>query len=167
MEGSPVAVEIRSGPWDRAAVEGFLRSTVIPVRLATRGSTWPLVQSLWFLFDDSALWCCTQRDSVVAKRLRSDPRCAFEIAGDHPPYRGVRGTGEAVLDPGPAADVLERLIGRYLADGESSLATWLRSRVTDEVAIRIGTLTVSSWDYANRMQGERERFQLDEDADAR
>lgn len=146
------AVEIRSGPWDLPGIEGFLHSTVIPMRLATQGSAWPLVQSLWFLFDDSALWCCTQQDSVVATRLRNDPRCAFEIAGDDPPYRGVRGRGVASLDPAAAPDLLERLITRYLVTGESTLASWLRSRVSDEVVIRIGTLAVSSWDYSARMQ---------------
>ena len=152
MDQSPATVEIRSGPWGLAEVQGFLRSTVIPMRLATQGSEWPLVQSLWFLFDDSVLWCCTQQDSVVATRLRREPRCAFEIAGDDPPYRGVRGRGVASLDPRPASDLLERLIARYLVDGESPLAAWLRSRVANEVAIRIGTLAVSTWDYSSRMQ---------------
>ena len=152
MTQPTAALEIGSGPWDLLAIQGFLHSTVIPMRLATQGSMWPLVQSLWFLFDGSALWCCTQQDSVVAKRLRSDRRCAFEIAADDPPYRGVRGRGVASLDPGPAPDLLERLIGRYLVTGESPLASWLRSRASDEVAIRIGALAVSSWDYSSRMQ---------------
>ena len=152
MERSPATVEIRSGPFGIGEVQGFLQSAVIPMRLATQGSEWPLVQSLWFLFDDSALWCCTQQDSVVATRLRSEPRCAFEIAGDDPPYRGVRGRGVASLDPRPASDLLERLISRYLGGEESPLAAWLRSRVSNEVAIRIGTLSVSSWDYSARMQ---------------
>lgn len=151
MPRSPASVEIRSGPWDLVAIEGYLDSAVIPLRLATKGSSWPLVQSLWFLLDGSALWCCTQHDSVVAKRLRKSPECAFEIAADTPPYRGVRGRGIASLDPEPAGDLLERLIARYLAGRDSSLAAWLRAQVADEVAIRIDTLSVSSWDYSSRM----------------
>lgn len=146
-------VEIRSGPWDLSGIRAFLESAVIPMRLATNGSVGPMVQSLWFLFDESALWCCTQRDSVVAKRLRSDPRCGFEIAGDNPPYRGVRGKGDASMDAGLAAELLERLLRRYDVASNSPLASWLQSRVADELAIRIDSLVVSSWDYSSRMSG--------------
>ncbi len=55
------------------------------------------------------------------------------------------------MDAGLAAGLLERLIGRYLDDSESPLASWLQSRVADEVAIRIDALVVSSWDYSSRM----------------
>ncbi|MCZ7528760.1 MAG: hypothetical protein M5U14_21735 [Acidimicrobiia bacterium] len=53
----PSHVDVRSGPWDPATIEELLRSTPIPVRLATTGASWPLVQSLWFLYDGGALWC--------------------------------------------------------------------------------------------------------------
>ena len=145
MPQSPASVEIRSGPWDLVAVEGFLDSAAIPMRLATQGGSWPLVQSLWFLYDSSALWCCTQRDSVVAKRLRKTPRCAFEIAADDPPYRGVRGRGIASLEPEPAPGLLERLIRRYLAARNSSLASWPRARSSEQVALRIRPPRGSAW----------------------
>ena len=151
MPHSPANIAIRSGPWDLTTVEGFLGDATIPIRIATQGRSSLLVQSLWFVYEGSALWCCTQSDSVVANRLRTTPKCAFEIAADSPPYRGVRGTGIASLDPRPAGELLERLISRYLSDGNSSLAKWLRARVSAELAIRIDTLEVSSWDYSTRM----------------
>ena len=145
-------VHLRSGPWSVGEVEAYLTTTVIPIRLATNGSSgWPLVQSVWFLYDDAALWCATQSDAVLARRLRRDPRCAFEVAGDQPPYAGVRGTGTAELRHDGVEPLLRRLIDRYLDDTSSSLASWLLSRVDDEVAIRIGDLRVSSWDYGARM----------------
>ena len=150
MQQSP-DIEIRSGPWAIVEIQDFLRDAVIPMRLATRGEKWPLVQSLWFLFEGSALWFCTQQDSVVARRLESNPRCAFEVAGDNPPYRGVRGRGVASLDTELAAGLLERLLSHYQVDPESSLASWLQSRLDNEVAIRIDNLVVSSWDYSSRM----------------
>jgi nitroimidazol reductase NimA-like FMN-containing flavoprotein (pyridoxamine 5'-phosphate oxidase superfamily) len=143
-------ITIRSGPWSVEQVVDHLRRTAIPIRLATQGTD-PLVQSLWFLFDDGALWCATQADSVVARRIRANPRCAFEVSADTPPYRGVRGTGRAELLPDRAADVLPRLIDRYVGDGPSSLADWLVSRIDSEVAVRITELAVTSWDYSERM----------------
>jgi nitroimidazol reductase NimA-like FMN-containing flavoprotein (pyridoxamine 5'-phosphate oxidase superfamily) len=144
-------VEITSGPWDRSQIQAFLDDTVIPIRIASAGRTSPLVQSLWFLYDEDALWCASQVDSVLTRRLHADPRCGFEIAGDLPPYRGVRGSGRAELLPERAATVLPRLISRYLGDEPSPLATWLLSRVDSEVAIRISDLRVTSYDFTSRM----------------
>ncbi|MEY4170965.1 MAG: hypothetical protein RLZ94_2038 [Actinomycetota bacterium] len=144
-------MEIASGPWDRSQIEDFLGQTVIPIRIASAGRTSPLVQSLWFLYDEDAIWCASQMESVLTRRLRVEPRCGFEIAGDLPPYRGVRGSGRAELLPERAATVLPRLISRYLGDEPSPLATWLLSRVDSEVAIRISDLRVTSYDFTSRM----------------
>jgi hypothetical protein len=148
--GEEPHARIRSGPWSVAEIREFLHATVIPVRLASQG-TFPLVQSLWFLPAGLDLWCATQADSVLARRLRADARCGFEVSADAPPYRGVRGTGHAVLVPGAAVDTLPRLIERYQVGGESPLATWLLSRIETEVAVRITPQTLASWDYSPRM----------------
>jgi hypothetical protein len=147
-EGGPVA--IRSGPWSDERIRRYLGDTVIPVRLASMGA-FPLVQSLWFLPEGLDLWCATQADSVLARRLRSDARCGFEISADDPPYRGVRGSGHATLLPEAAADILPRLLERYQVAADSPLASWLLSRMDTEVAVRISPRTVSSWDYSPRM----------------
>jgi hypothetical protein len=47
--------------------------------------------------------------------------------------------------------VLPLLVQRYLGDGSSQLGDWLMSRLDDEVAIRIENLTVTSWDFSERM----------------
>lgn len=145
-------VDIVSGPWDETQITRYLQQTAIPVRLATSGVQAPIVQSLWFLFDDDALWCCTRSDALLTQRLRRNAACGFEIAGDLPPYRGVRGTGVAdIHSPDRAAEVLPQLIDRYLGDRDLPLATWLMSRLDDEVAIRIGSLRVTSYDFTTRM----------------
>lgn len=141
---------IVSGPWSEAEVRAFLHATVIPVRLASMGA-FPLVQSLWFLPDGLDLWCATQADSVLARRLRADDRCGFEVSADQPPYRGVRGTGNATLVPEAAADTLPRLVERYDVADDSPLAAWLLSRIDTEVAVRISPRTLASWDYSPRM----------------
>lgn len=139
------------GPWDAATVARFLDETVIPVRLATAGRSGPLVQSLWFAHDDGALWCATQADALVVRRLERDPRCGFEVARDEPPYRGVRGTAEASVVPEAGEAVLRRLLARYLGGTTSGLARWLLARSESEVALRVVPRTLTSWDYSARM----------------
>jgi hypothetical protein len=146
------ATTLLSGPWDRARIEEFLAEAVIPIRLASAGRHGPLVQSMWFAWSQGRLWCATQFDAVVVQRLRADPRVGFEVAGDRPPYRGVRGQGVAHLDPDRGADVLETLIGRYLGADHAALAAWLRSRAAGEVAIGIEVEHWASWDFTSRMR---------------
>ncbi len=148
MQGGP---QVRSGPWRADEVATFLDTSVIPIRLSSNGATYPLVQSLWFLHLDGEIWCCTRADSVLARRLTADGRCGFEVSGDAPPYRGVRGTGDAELVPAVAPELLPRLLSRYLGGTDSGLAAWLLSRIDGEVAIRIHNLRVTSWDYSARM----------------
>ncbi len=134
-----------------ASVEAFLESTVIPVRLATSGSAGPLVQSMWFLWRDGRLWCATQDSAVVVHRLEADPRCAFEVAGDLPPYRGVRGQGVAEVIRADGEGVLTDLLHRYFGGTGSGLARWLLSRADSEVAIAIRPDHMTSWDFRSRM----------------
>lgn len=146
-----MAMQIRSGPWSADDIHEFLLGAHIPIRLATSGSSGPLVQSLWFTPRDDELWCCTQSDSVLMKRLARDSRIGFEISGDQPPYRGIRGFARASSHPDMAPEILPILIRRYLDDPDAPLAKWLVSRLPQETAIRLHDLQVSSWDYSKRM----------------
>lgn len=149
-----MTLTLKSGPWSSERVESWLRDTVIPLRIASAGKHGPLVQSLWFVYERQALFCATQRSSVLAKRLERDGRVGWEVSGDEPPYRGVRGTGDAELidDVVEVSQVLNSLIGRYGQD-HTELAQWLLGRIESEVAVRITNLRVSSWDYSPRMSG--------------
>jgi nitroimidazol reductase NimA-like FMN-containing flavoprotein (pyridoxamine 5'-phosphate oxidase superfamily) len=142
------------GPWSWNRIESYLRDTVVPVRVACLSHTgWPIVLSLWYLYRDGVLWCASQSHAWVIRRLREDPRCAFEVAPNEPPYRGVRGQGRATLEATQGADILRGLVARYLGSEDSELAGWLFSRSEQEVAIRIEPMRISSWDYSKRMTG--------------
>ena len=138
--------------WDAPGIEQFLLNAKIPVRLSclSRNGA-PLICSVWYLYDDGAIWCATPRSAQLAKLLQADQRCGFEVAGDAAPYRGVRGQGRASLsgDAGPA--LLLRLIDRYLQRRDSAFAQWLIARRDQEVAIRIEAQWLTSWDYSARM----------------
>lgn len=139
--------------WSLNQIEDFFNDCVIPVRLAclTQGYT-PIVCSLWYVYESGAIWCATQKTAKVVRYLDNQPACGFEIAPDAPPYKGVRGQGQATLSDERGLDVLTRLIDRYLGDRDSDFARWLIERGRNEVAIRVAPDWMTSWDFTPRMK---------------
>lgn len=147
-----------SGPWPQARVHEFLAETCIPMRLAANtDSGFPIVLSLWFLREDEEILAVVHQDARIAKRLKADARCAFEIAPDEPPYRGVRGQATAGLHPDGAAALLERLLDRYLGSTDSSLGDFLLARAEEELVVRLRPIWIASWDYSRRMEDAVDR----------
>ena len=142
----------KNSPWSAAEIVAFLERSEIPVRLGCLSSSGaPLVSSLWYLYADGAIWCATKKSAKLVTLFEKDARCAFEVAGDTFPYRGVRGQGLATLSEAEGPEILLRLIDRYLHDRESNFARWLISRQENEVAIRIAPDWITSWDFSKRM----------------
>jgi nitroimidazol reductase NimA-like FMN-containing flavoprotein (pyridoxamine 5'-phosphate oxidase superfamily) len=143
-----------NGPWSTEQIERFLLEVQVPVRVAVNAASgYPMIASLWFVPMDGNLWCATQRTSRVVQILTRDPRCAFEVSVEAPPYRGVRGSGVATMHDDRGEEILRTLIGRYLRDPTSRLARSLLARVEHETAISIEPRTLVSWDYRQRMEG--------------
>ena len=140
-----------SGKWDLKTIESYLKDSVIPLRLSViTPSGYPLVVSMWFLYEEQAIWCAAQKDSALVSHLLKNRNCGFEIAPNEPPYMGVRGKGKAeIVDEG--IEKLRALIERYLDEKNSGLAEWLISRSSSEVAIKIRPECFYSWDYSERM----------------
>lgn len=147
------AARVRPGSaWTAGEIERFLGEAEIPARIACiAGNGAPLVCSLWYQYADGALWCATRRGADVVAMLAREPRCAFEIAGDVAPYRGVRGQGRATVARADGPEVLGHLVDRYLRSRDSKFARWLLKRQSDEVAIRIDFEWLTSWDFTARM----------------
>ena len=145
-------MEVSGGPWRAGAIEEYLRTSVLPVRLASIAADGsPVVLSLWYLYEEGSIWCATQRTSRIIARLEREPRCGFEIAGDTIPYRGIRGRAQATIDVPRGALLLPLLIARHLGGTDSPLASWLLARAENEVAIRLDRMRVSTWDFTARM----------------
>ncbi len=141
-----------SSAWPVEQIRQFLHETEIPIRLGcVSGDGEPLVCSLWYWFDADAIWCATPKSARLAALLEQHPRCAFEVAGDLMPYRGVRGRGRVTLSPTEGAEILLRLIDRYLHSRDSAFARWLIDRQADELAIRIEPEWWTAWDFSARM----------------
>ena len=141
------------GCWSGAQVAAFLAASRIPLRLALidgAGSPWAM--SLWFLPEEDALWCATDARSKLAAYVAAQPRCGFEVAGDAPPYRGVRGKGGWEIVPERGGEVLRRLLDRYAIGPDTRLARMLLGKIESEVAIRIRPTHLTSWDFTERMR---------------
>lgn len=131
----------------------FLHEAVIPLRLSClTPSGWPLVLSLWFLPENSRFYCATPHKARVVRYLRQNNRCAFEVAGDQPPYKGVRGQATATLDSQLGPEILTRLLYRYLGGIGSPLAQQLLARQEQEVAIILEPTNLFTWDFTARMR---------------
>jgi hypothetical protein len=85
--------------------------------------------------------------------LRDDARCAFEIAGDQPPYCGVRGQAYASIQESLGAEILKELLVRYQGGTDNDLARDLLAKSDKEVAILLEPKRVYTWDYSRRMAG--------------
>jgi hypothetical protein len=145
-------MDLIGGPWRADEIASYLRTAVIPIRLASISADGsPVVLSLWYLYEEGSIWCATKRTSRIIARLEREPRCGFEIAADTIPYRGIRGHAQATIDVQRGAILLPRLINRYLGRTDSPLASWLLAHSENEVAIRLDQLRVSTWDFTARM----------------
>lgn len=148
----PLSTAHRNGPWSAAEIAAHLDTARIPLRLATTApSGWPLVLSLWFVRDGDELLCATQASAAVVQALLAEERCAFEVAGDTPPYHGVRGRARVTVVPDEGLAVLRTLVTRYLGSADGTFARWLLGRDTPEVVLRLDPVELYSWDYRKRM----------------
>ena len=134
---------------------------VIPLRFSCISNTgWPVTLSLWYLYKDEKIYCATQKDAKIIQYLEKNPKCAFEVAPDLPPYRGVRGQGTVTIREDIAIHTLESLIDRYIGNRDSPLANFLLSHKNSEVAIEISPMKLFTWDYSNRMKDSEIKIQV-------
>lgn len=141
--------------WSQTEIERFFAEFDAPLRVAVNDDRgFPLLCSLWYRYAEGRLLCATQQDAKIARRLAADPRCAFELAPNEPPYYGVRGRGRAKIRKDGAEAVLRDLIDRFLGDGDASLRDWLLSRADGEVVLEIEIEWITSWDFRDRMAGD-------------
>ena len=134
------------------SIEKYLQETKIPIRLScVMESGWPVVLSLWYLFENGSLYCATPENAKVVSYLRAEPRCSFEVASDLPPYCGVRGRAAATIDPDRGVEIFERLLFRYLGGINNPLAKKLLGRPIPEVAIRLDPQSFYTWNFSDRM----------------
>ena len=137
---------------DLKQAEEYLKAIRIPLRLScTTQSGWPMIVSLWFYYQDGKIYCATQKSAKIVGYLQHEPRCAFEISADLPPYCGVRGQAVASIEADIGGTILEKLLERYLGRTDNPLARTLLKKSDTEVAIILEPKQVFTWDFTSRM----------------
>ena len=132
----------------------FLKESKVPLRLScVTESGWPMVLSLWYVYlDENKLHLATPQTAKVVKYLVNEPRCAFEVASDAPPYCGIRGQAKAAINEVRGDEILELLLKRYLLSLDTPLAKKLQARSVTEVSIELTPINLFSWNFGNRMK---------------
>jgi nitroimidazol reductase NimA-like FMN-containing flavoprotein (pyridoxamine 5'-phosphate oxidase superfamily) len=98
----------------------------VPLRLACLTSSgWPMIVPLWFTFLNNRLYCATQENAKIISYLKKDPRCAFDISTENPPYKGMRGQGKIKINKDCSTEVLEIVIQKYLRNKYKNLTEYL------------------------------------------
>jgi hypothetical protein len=116
----------------------LLSDLASPVRLASHSPNgFPLISTLWSLYEDGVFWCITQHRTLLRRNLAANPRCAFEIALEGQRFKLLRGQGLASLDLADGERMTERIINRYLVDPNGPIAAGMRKQVVTEYAIAI------------------------------
>ena len=138
--------------WPAETVAEFLNETRFPIRIASVGAKgYPQITSLWFVFQESRFFCCTQPQSLVCRQLRANARVGFEIAANEPPYFGISGQGDARVVTGDPKALLHTLTDRFLEGRDPKLKAWLLSRSATEAIIEVEPERITSWDFRKRM----------------
>jgi len=138
---------------DREKIDEIVPDTKIPIRLGyIKPNGNPAVISLWYVFLEGNIYCATQKTAKIVSYLEKNQVCGFEIAGDKPPYKGVRGEGKVRILNEKGSEILNILIDKYLGEKESTLSRFLKNNSKTEVAIRITPQKIFNYDYSKRMK---------------
>ena len=63
------------------SIEQYLKEIQFPLRLSCISTSgWPVVLSLWHLYENGNLFCATPQAARVVAYLEGESRCAFEVA---------------------------------------------------------------------------------------
>jgi PPOX class probable F420-dependent enzyme len=137
----------------REEAEGFLESK-LNLQIATvdeQGE--PNIQPVWFYYakDEGKLLIITSKLAKKTQNLRNRPTIYFSIDDEKPPYKGVKGKGNAnvVEDPSRIVPQAEKISMKYLGTLDHPAAKEMadRSRNGEGVLVEISPKFFSTWDF--------------------
>jgi hypothetical protein len=142
----------KQSAWNHSEIESFLASQNTPMRVAVEDTDkFPMICSVWHLYHEQIIYAVAHKNSKLIKKLHAKPHCAFEIAPNEPPYKGVRGQANCVISDYDCSEKLTLLLDRFLGEGYKQLRGFLSSRTVDERVIELHIHKITAWDFSQRM----------------
>ncbi len=119
---------------------------------------YPNIHPTWYYFDESSnnIYVATSKHSKKVSNLKRNPSIYFCIDDPNPPYKGVRGKGNARISENinNNISIAEKIMLKYLGSLEHQMAKTLMDLVRkgDEISIEITPEYFSTWDYSKITQ---------------
>lgn len=104
----------------------------------------PHITPVWYRFDGGAFLVLTERGSRKHRNIERDPRVAFCIDEDRPPYHTVLVSARVAVEDAPGREWREALAIHYL--GEEAGKRYTAENVhPNNIMLRIVPEKVSGW----------------------
>lgn len=138
--------------WNVVQIEDFLHTQKTPMRIAVLDhDDFPMICSVWHQYHEQKIYAVAHKNSKLVKKLTAHPQCAFEIAPNEPPYKGVRGQAVSAVSTLHCEETLNQLLEKFLGQGYQDLRSFLLSRSEDERVIELQLEKITAWDFSQRM----------------
>jgi len=140
----------------REETERFLESN-LNLQIATideKGD--PNIQPVWFYYDkdEGKLLIITSKSAKKTQNLKNRPSVYFSIDDESPPFKGVKGKGNATIveDPKRIVPQAEKISMKYLGTLEHLAAKEMtnRSKNGEGILVEISPKFFSTWDFGKR-----------------
>jgi|ERR671913_619420 nitroimidazol reductase NimA-like FMN-containing flavoprotein (pyridoxamine 5'-phosphate oxidase superfamily) len=140
----------------REEAERFLESKLVLQIATVDEKCEPNIQPVWFYYgkEEEKLLILTSKLAKKTQNLRNRPTIYFSIDDENPPYKGVKGKGNAniVEDPKLIIPQAEKISMKYLGTLDHPAAREMadRSRNGEGVLVEISPKFFSTWDFGKK-----------------
>ena len=137
----------------RDEAEKFLESKLTLQLATTDEKGEPNIQPVWFYYDkdEGKLLIITSKVAKKTQNLRNRPTIYFSIDDENPPYKGVKGKGNATIveDPNRIVQQAEKISVKYLGTLDHPAAKEMadRSKNGEGILVEISPKFFSTWDF--------------------
>jgi PPOX class probable F420-dependent enzyme len=137
----------------RDEAEKFLESKLTLQLATTDEKGEPNIQPVWFYYDkdEGKLLIITSKVAKKTQNLRNRPTIYFSIDDANPPYKGVKGKGNATIveDPNRIVPQAEKISIKYLGTLDHPAAKEMadRSKNGEGILVEISPMFFSTWDF--------------------